>query len=85
MRGRLGRLSSAQADDEGGTLPAHATPMGKGVVAELPEDARTDWIDSQDYVVPTPQTISDADGIRKVIDLCAERGSSSMTRSRTWA
>jgi DNA-binding IclR family transcriptional regulator len=44
----------------GGRLPAHATGMGKCLVAWLPVDERSRWLEAQEFVSLTDRTIVDS-------------------------
>jgi DNA-binding IclR family transcriptional regulator len=52
----------------GGTLPAHATALGKVLVAELAPDAREAWLDQQEYGRLTARTIRDRHGMQAAIE-----------------
>jgi DNA-binding IclR family transcriptional regulator len=51
----------------GGTLPAHATAMGKVLVAELPPDEREKWIEEHCYETLNERTITSAAAMRREI------------------
>jgi len=44
----------------GGSMPAHATALGKVLVAELPTDLREPWIANHEYVLLTNKTVPNA-------------------------
>lgn len=58
----------------GGTAPAHATALGKVLVAALPPDRRARWTSEHAFVAVTEHTITSATEFARALDLAAERG-----------
>jgi DNA-binding IclR family transcriptional regulator len=58
----------------GGSLPAHATGMGKVMVAWLPADERAEWLARQAFVPLTNHTIVDADVFAAQLDTVLQLG-----------
>jgi IclR family transcriptional regulator, acetate operon repressor len=58
----------------GGTLPAHATALGKVLVANLPPDERVTWLEEHEYVSLTKHTFTDAASMEHEIRACRDHG-----------
>lgn len=58
----------------GGTAPAHATALGKVLVAAMDEAEQDRWIAAHDFAPITDHTITSADEFRKALDFAAVHG-----------
>jgi DNA-binding IclR family transcriptional regulator len=58
----------------GFTVPAHATALGKALVASLPEKQREAWLDGQEYRPITDRTVRSRAEMEKQIADCRDRG-----------
>jgi len=58
----------------GGLLPAHATALGKALVACLPHEQRDRWISEHDFAALTPNTVTSARDFQREIDRVSEHG-----------
>lgn len=58
----------------GTRLPAHATSLGKVLVAGLPKEARQEWVSSHEFTRMTAHTITGARAFARDLRLTSERG-----------
>lgn len=58
----------------GGVLPAHATALGKAMVANLPSSAQQTWIAEHNFVRLTDNTITSGRRFTQELAACRERG-----------
>jgi DNA-binding IclR family transcriptional regulator len=58
----------------GGTAPAHATALGKVLVAALPPDAQRQWLDEHRFDAVTPHTITSVTAFKRALRFAAEHG-----------
>lgn len=58
----------------GGTAPAHATALGKVLVAALAQDVRERWLAEHSFVAVTEHTITSALEFRRALKLAADNG-----------
>jgi DNA-binding IclR family transcriptional regulator len=52
----------------GGSLPAHATALGKALVAELPDHLRDQWLSEHEYLRVTPSTVTTREAMEAELD-----------------
>ncbi len=58
----------------GGTAPAHATALGKVLVAALGTDAQQRWMEQHDFVALTEHTITSKAKFERAVRLAEEQG-----------
>jgi DNA-binding IclR family transcriptional regulator len=58
----------------GGTAPAHATALGKVLVAGLSRPERERWLEAHDFIAVTEHTITSSAEFAEAVDLAAKRG-----------
>lgn len=58
----------------GGTAPAHATSLGKVLVAALPDDARARWLDEHQFTAITEHTIASAAEFKRALEFVDANG-----------
>lgn len=58
----------------GGTAPAHATALGKVLVAALAADARKLWMEQHDFVALTEHTITSRPEFEQAVRLAEQQG-----------
>lgn len=58
----------------GGTAPAHATSLGKVLVAALPSDQRARWLEEHEFTAVTVHTIASAEEFEPALEFAAANG-----------
>ena len=58
----------------GGVLPAHATALGKSLIAGMSEERREEWLGVGNYRALTPNTMTSVDGLRRELEEIRQLG-----------
>lgn len=58
----------------GGTLPAHATALGKTLVGHLAPDEREEWLAAHDYIALTKHTLTSRAAMEKELEFFQAHG-----------